>query len=64
MKYSDKIKAKFTMVFGENEINSKIAKLKNMKTGEELEIKLDDDFSSKFLDITVDGMFSGILSDL
>ena len=52
------------MVFGENEINSKIAKLKNMKTGEELEIKLDDDFSSKFLDITVDGMFSGILSDL
>lgn len=64
MKYSDKIKAKFTMVFGENEIISKIAKLKNMKTGEELEIKLDDDFSSKFLDITVDGMFSGILSDL
>jgi len=64
MKYSDKIKAKFTMVFGENEINSKIAKLKNMKTGEELEIKLNDDFSSKFLDITVDGMFSGILSDL
>ena len=64
MKYSDKIKAKFTMVFGENEINSKIAKLKNMQTGEELEIKLDDDFSSKFLDITVDGMFSGILSDL
>ena len=61
MKYSDKIGAAFTMVLGDNEISSKTAKLKNMKTGEQLEIALDDKFISSFSDIAVSEMFSGVL---
>ena len=43
LKYADKIKAKNLLVIGENELNSGIAKIKNMENGEELEIKLDVD---------------------
>ena len=41
MKYADKIKAKFLLVIGENELVSGKAKIKNMSTGEELETALD-----------------------
>ncbi len=61
MKYSDKIGAAFTMVLGDNEISSKTAKLKNMKTGEQIEIALDDKFIGSFSDIAVSEMFSGVL---
>jgi histidyl-tRNA synthetase len=64
MKYSDKIGAKFTMVLGENEITSGMAKLKNMATGEQTELALDQDFNDKFMDIAVAGMFSGVLEDM
>ena len=40
MKYADKIGAKFVMVLGDDEITNDIAKLKNMATGEETEIRL------------------------
>ncbi len=40
MKYADKIGARFLLVIGENEIKTKSAKIKNMKTGEEKEINL------------------------
>lgn len=40
MKYADKIKSKNLLVIGENELNSNIAKIKNMQTGEEKEITL------------------------
>ena len=40
MKYADKIGAKNLLVIGENELNSNIAKIKNMKSGEEKEVKL------------------------
>ena len=42
MKYADKIGAKFTIVIGENEVKSNSAVLKNMETGEEITIKLDE----------------------
>lgn len=42
MKYADKIGAKFTVVLGEDEVNSNKAVLKNMKTGEQSEISLDN----------------------
>ncbi|MGN0622020.1 MAG: histidine--tRNA ligase [Porcipelethomonas sp.] len=64
MKYADKIGAMFTMVLGENEITSGKAKIRNMKTGEENELALDDDFCSRFLDISVGDMFSDVLEDL
>ena len=40
MKYADKLGAKYTIVIGDNEVADGIARLKNMKTGEENEIAL------------------------
>ncbi|NLZ45577.1 MAG: histidine--tRNA ligase [Clostridiales bacterium] len=48
MKFADKIGAKFVIVLGDNEIETGIAKLKNMKSGEQIEIKLDDSFVENF----------------
>ena len=61
MKYADKIDAAFTMVLGDNEIESNSAKLKNMKTGEQYEIAFDSKFIDKFSDIVVSDMFGEIL---
>lgn len=61
MKYSDKIGAEFTLVLGDNEINSKSAMLKNMKTGEQIEIKLDENILNNFSNIALDNMFGDIL---
>ncbi|MGN0614029.1 MAG: histidine--tRNA ligase [Porcipelethomonas sp.] len=63
MKYSDKLGASFTMVLGDNEINSKSAKLKNMKTGEQTDIAFDDNFVRNFSNIAVDEMFSSVLNE-
>ena len=43
MKYADKIGAKYLLVIGENEISTGKAKIKNMKTGEEVETNLNTD---------------------
>lgn len=40
MKYADKIGAKNLLVIGENELNSNLAKIKNMQTGEQVEVAL------------------------
>jgi histidyl-tRNA synthetase len=40
MKYANNIKAKYSMVLGDNELNDNKAKLKNMETGEEEEIEV------------------------
>ena len=42
MKYADKTGAKFVIVLGESEIEQGSARIKNMATGEEREISLDD----------------------
>ncbi len=42
MKYADKIGARFTAVIGDNEIENGNIKLKNMKTGEETELDLNN----------------------
>ena len=49
MKYADKIGAKFSMVLGENEIEQGKAVIKNMSSGEQTEIVLDDTFAEKFM---------------
>ncbi len=41
MKYANKVRAKNLLVIGENEIKTGLAKIKNMTTGDEKEIKLD-----------------------
>lgn len=52
MKYADKLGAKFNIVIGDNEVDTGIAKLKNMATGEETEIALET-FVSGFYNISL-----------
>ena len=52
MKYADKIGAKYTMVLGDDELNSKTAKLKNMATGETTEAGLDG-FADSFMEFII-----------
>ena len=42
MKYANKTGVKFTMILGDEEITTRIAKIKNMNTGEQNEISIDD----------------------
>ena len=49
MKYANKINAKYLIVLGEDEIKNKKCKVKNMKTGEEKEVKM-----------TIDGIYEVI----
>ena len=49
MKYADKIGAKFSMVLGDNEIEQGKAVIKNMSSGEQTEIVLDDTFAENFM---------------
>ena len=42
MKYANKIESYFTIILGENEIQSRTAKIKRMSDGEQLEVKLDN----------------------
>ncbi len=48
MKYANKIGADFTIVIGDNEIESGKANLKNMATGQQTEIALDEKFAENF----------------
>ncbi len=41
MKYADKLGAKYSIVLGDDEIDSGKAVLKNMETGDQKEISLD-----------------------
>lgn len=59
MKYADKLGAKFNIVIGDNEVDSKIAKLKNMQTGEETEINLDT-FVSGFYNISLNDQLADL----
>ncbi len=48
MKYANKIGASFTVVLGDNELSQGTAKVKDMETGGEVEISLDDKFRVNF----------------
>ena len=48
MKYADKIGAKYSLVLGDNEIAENKAKVKNMESGEQTELALDESFAEKF----------------
>lgn len=48
MKYADKIGAQYSMVLGDNEIETNTAKVKNMETGAQTELALDESFADKF----------------
>ncbi len=51
MKYADKINSRYTLVIGDEEIQSGKAKIKEMKNSKEYEIFLDENFINNFLDI-------------
>ncbi len=59
MKYADKIGALYTMVIGDSELESGKASLKNMNTGEQSEISLEnftDSFQSVIIKQAMDGL--------
>ncbi len=60
MKYANKIGAKYTIVIGDNEIESGKAELKNMQTGEKKPVSIKDDFTTEFLDKTIENMLGEI----
>lgn len=60
MKYADKIGAKFSMVIGENEIESGKATLKNMISGETQEVELGGDFVEKLYKMNTENILNDI----
>ena len=48
MKYADKIGAKYSLVLGDNEIDENKARVKNMTSGEQTELVLDESFAENF----------------
>ncbi len=51
MKYADKIGARFSIVLGDDEITRGEAVVKNMETGQQTKISLNEDFITEFIDI-------------
>lgn len=64
MKYADKIGAKFSVVLGDNEIETGKANLKNMQTGAVTEIALDDTFFEKFFAVYLEDGRNTIINSL
>ncbi len=60
MKYANKIGAAFTVVLGDNELAQNKARLKDMESGEEKEITLDDKFTGNFDSYYIDNMLSNL----
>ncbi|MCI7264431.1 MAG: histidine--tRNA ligase [Eubacterium coprostanoligenes] len=59
MKYADKISAKYNVVIGDNEVDTKSAVLKDMATGEQSNISLET-FVSGFYSITLDSQLKDL----
>lgn len=62
MRYADKIGAKFVVVLGDNELDSGEAKLKNMRTGAETPVVLED-FLTVFSSALINEVFENGLGD-
>ncbi len=61
MKYANKIGAGFALILGDNELENGKANLKNMQTGEQLEIAIDSTFVEKFTYIRMADVLAGEL---
>lgn len=64
MKYADKTGAKFSLVIGDNEIENNSAVLKDMKTGEQKNVPLDDKFFESFFRIYVEADQAGLFENI
>ena len=54
MKYANKIDARYVIVVGDNELNTGTARLKNMKTGQETEVDLDESLYTTLFNRSID----------
>ena len=64
MKYANKINAKYSLIIGDNELENGKANLKNMASGEQIEIALDDTFDEKFTYISMSDAITGELEGM
>ena len=64
MKYADKIGSKFVLVLGDNELETGSAKLKDMSSGEQIDVKLDRSFLDTFSNALMSNMFSGLEDEM
>jgi histidyl-tRNA synthetase len=60
MKYADKLPADYTVVIGDNELALNSARLKNMKTGKQVSVTLDENIVSAFYKVLADDALSEI----
>lgn len=63
MKYANKIGACFTVVIGDNELSQGTVKVKDMETGGEVEIPLDDKFRINFESLYFNKMMDSLEDD-
>lgn len=63
MKYANKLGAEYTMVLGGDEITNGKAKLKNMQTGEEVEVRLES-FVDDFMNISIEQSMAALHESL
>ncbi|MDE5770991.1 MAG: histidine--tRNA ligase [Ruminococcus sp.] len=63
MKYANKIGSAFTVVIGDNELESGTVKVKEMETGNEVEIALDDKFRINFESLYFNKMMDSLEDD-
>lgn len=63
MKYANKIGAMFTVAIGDNELETGKVKIKDMETGSEIEIALDDKFRTNFESLYFNKMMSSLEDD-
>ena len=60
MKYADKIGAKYTMVLGDNEVESGVAKIKDMNSGEQNEVEITTGLVQALYDMSIDKAFDDL----
>lgn len=60
MKYADKLGARYTIVVGDSELESGLAQLKDMQTGEQEEIMLDDSLYTTLYNKSLDRQLAGM----
>lgn len=63
MKYANKIGAMFTVAIGDNELETGKVKIKDMETGSEVEIALDDKFRTNFESLYFNKMMNSLEDD-
>ncbi len=63
MKYANKIGAAFTVVIGDNELENGSVKVKEMETGNEIEIALDNKFRTNFESLYFNKMMNSLEDD-